>query len=131
MHIGERGERDKVKKFSHKNPIKHKKGTPSLNFLTTPSIPLKTIWPKTHEPPWISNYYASMIENDKKIMCLVQQGVSLYTVLSVLDAKACACVPLHTFFIFLLFAHLKIFNNSLHCLMGSLWDREKLIPGID
>jgi hypothetical protein len=36
--------------LSHKNAIKHDKGDP-LDFLTTPSIPLKRIWPKPQGPP--------------------------------------------------------------------------------
>ncbi len=42
---------------SHNNAIKHEKGDP-LDFLTTPSTPLKRILlPKPQGPiPWISNY---------------------------------------------------------------------------
>ena len=33
-----------------------------LDFLTTPSTPIKRIWPKPQGPcPWISNYFASLI----------------------------------------------------------------------
>jgi hypothetical protein len=67
------------KKLSHKNAIKQKKGKksgpPPLDFLTTPSTPLKEFGQKTKDPlprhpPWISNYCASMmiLENlDNKI----------------------------------------------------------------
>jgi hypothetical protein len=37
-------------KLSHKNSIKHEKVDP-LDFLTTPSTPLKRIWPKPQGPP--------------------------------------------------------------------------------
>jgi len=33
-----------------RNPIKHEKGDP-LDFLTTPSTPLKIIWPIPQGPP--------------------------------------------------------------------------------
>jgi hypothetical protein len=46
-------------KLPHKNAIKT---SPSSDFLTTPSTPLKRIYqkPQGPPPPWISNYCASM-----------------------------------------------------------------------
>jgi hypothetical protein len=50
-HRGAGGRRGfKGSKFFHKNEIKHEKADP-LDFLTTPSTPLKRIWPKPLVPP--------------------------------------------------------------------------------
>jgi len=46
-----RGEVVSSEKLSHKNAIKHEKSGPRLDFLTTPSTPLKRIWPKPQGPP--------------------------------------------------------------------------------
>ncbi len=59
MHIGGRG-RSEI--LSQNNAIKDKKGTP-LDFLTTSTTSLKKFFPKPQgspQPPWISNYCASM-----------------------------------------------------------------------
>ncbi len=70
---GGRGVRSK--EFGHKNATKYKKGTP-LDFLTTPSTPLKTIWQiiQGPHPPgflpivylwnrsWLIGHQASQIE---------------------------------------------------------------------
>jgi hypothetical protein len=50
MHIGGRGREGYVKKFGHKNAIKHEKGD-HLDFLTTQSTRLKRIWPQPKRPP--------------------------------------------------------------------------------
>jgi hypothetical protein len=52
-------------KLSHKNAIKHKKGT-LLDFMTTPSIPLKRIWPKPQGPippgfPTTVHFWSTML----------------------------------------------------------------------
>jgi hypothetical protein len=56
------GEGVRLEKFDNKNEIKHEKGDP-VDFLTTPSTPLKKIYPKSQGPPppphWISSYRAS------------------------------------------------------------------------
>jgi hypothetical protein len=72
-----RGRLPRSEKLSHKNVIKHKKGGksgPHLDFLTTPSTPLKKIWSKPQGPlgrppgpPWISNYCASMFFTQSQI----------------------------------------------------------------
>jgi hypothetical protein len=49
-------------KLSHKNAIKdekRKKRGPH-RFSDNPKYPLKRIWPNPKNPPWISNYCASM-----------------------------------------------------------------------
>jgi hypothetical protein len=52
---GKKGER--FKKFVHKSAIKNENlGPLPLDFLATPSTPLKIIYPKTQGPPWISSY---------------------------------------------------------------------------
>jgi hypothetical protein len=72
-----RGRLPRSEKLSHKNVIKHKKGEksgPHLDFLTTPSTPLKKIWSKPQGPlgrppgpPWSSNYCASMFFTPSQI----------------------------------------------------------------
>jgi hypothetical protein len=58
---GGRGVRSE--KLSNKNAIKHEKSWPPLDFLTTPSTPLKEFGPNPKDPSWISNYCASMLRN--------------------------------------------------------------------
>jgi hypothetical protein len=51
---GREGGGGRVQKLSHKNAIKHKKDQKvdhPLDFLTSPSTPLKRSWPKLQGPP--------------------------------------------------------------------------------
>ncbi len=49
MHTGGRGVRSE--KLSHKNAIKHEKGGPPLDFLTTPITPSKEFGQNPKDPP--------------------------------------------------------------------------------
>jgi hypothetical protein len=58
----------KVQKLLHTNEIKHKKGKKGdpLDFLKTPSNPLKIIWPNPPGPSPPPNYFASIEKEVKR-----------------------------------------------------------------
>jgi hypothetical protein len=51
----------RFKTLGRKNAIKHEKGTPTLDFLTTPITPSKEFDQNPKEPPWIFNFCGSVI----------------------------------------------------------------------